>query len=272
MKNTTHLIRLSAVAYAAAFMGASSFVTSARGQAIGFEDFSCLPGDTNLGTSLSLFGGAVTVTARTLVDGSDPYSLLAVGQVGSIFNTVSSNPFEGGLGVQTLDGQGSGGISGAGSFQNEELILTYNNGGALAGSVNLFLNSLDFGCNEQTNGFASLDGDDPVMWITYDFGAVLAVDEFSLYRAAIPLGQLTTGIAFGLTGQTLSADNAYQINFGLISGLDPEAKVTSITLRETRDGFFLKAFDAGVVPEPSSAALILSAYGLLMIFRWRSRR
>lgn len=256
----------------AVLLGASADLPKAQAQSIGFADFSGLAANANLGTSIDLFGGAVTITARTGVDSSDPYSLLAVGQQGSIFNTASANPFQSGLGVQTVDGQGSASISGGGDFQNEELIISYNNGGALASSVSLFINDLDFGCNEVTNGFASLDGDDPVMWITYDFGEVLAVDEFSLYRAAVPQGQLTTGIAFGLSGQTLSAENAYEIRFGLIQGLNPEAKVTNITLRETRDSIYLKAFDAGVVPEPSSAALVLSAYGLLMIFRRRNRR
>lgn len=269
MKNPKSILKLSMLA---AVLGVSAGSPMAQAQSIGFADFSGLAANANLGTSIDLFGGAVTISARTCVDGCDPYSLLAVGQQGSIFNTVNANPFLSGLGVQTVDGQGSAGISGGGDFQNEELIISYNNGGALASSVSLFINDLNFGCNEVTNGFASLDGDDPVMWITYDFGTVLAVDEFSLYRAAVAQGQLTTGIAFGLTDQTLSADNAYEIRFGLIQGLNPDAKVTSITLRETRDSIYLRAFDAGVVPEPSSAALVLSAFGLLMIFRRRTRR
>lgn len=272
MKNATNKSNWRFLCLALVFTGAPMLSETAWAQAIGFVDFASLPSDSNLGSSIDLFGGAVTVTARTLIDPCDPYSLAAVGQQGSLFNTSGANPFQGGLGVQTLAGLGSGSISGGSDFQNEEITFTYNNGGALASSISLCVNDLDFGCNELTNGFASLDGDDPVMWITYDFGAVLAVDEFSLYRAAIPQGQVTTGIAFGQQGQILSAENAYQINFGLISGLNPDAKVTSITLRETRDGIYLKAFDAGVVPEPSSAALILSAYGLLMIFRRRSRR
>lgn len=180
MKTITDKLRSPALALALAITGSYGFLPSAMSQAIGFVDYASRPLNTNLATSVSLFDGNVTITAHTLIDKNNPLTLPPVGQTGAISSEAGKSPFEGGFGVQTDDGSGS--------------------------------------------------------------------------------------------GQALSGDKSYEIDFGRIAGLALDANVTSFTIRETKDQIDVKAFAAGVVPGPSSVALIFSAYGIMMIFRRRSRR
>jgi hypothetical protein len=242
---------------------------SGQAQNIGSTNFSNLPSG-NLGTSLSLFGGDVTITARTRIDPSQPYVLGAPGQVGTIFHEKSNDSWKGGLGVQDF-GSGSKGISGGGPRANEELIFTYNQGGAIAGTISLLLNDIEFGSKAITNGVANLDKSDPVMWITLDFGQTLFVNEMTLFNAVVPNPDRGTTTVLGMSGQTISRDNSYLLDFSNIAGLDLNATVTSFTIRETNGHTFVKAFNAGVVPEPSAAALALAGSGFLFTLR-RSRR
>ena len=137
------------------------------------------------------------------------------------------------------------------------MIFSYNNGGAIAGSIELQINLLEFGSKAQTNGFANLDKSDQVLWINYDFGASFAVDELSLNNTATPLGTHSTGTILGSSGQTYSRSNAYLVDFGSIAGINADATVSSFTIRETSGHTQVRAFDAvTTVPEPSGAALM----------------
>jgi len=257
----------SAASVAIAAAALSGSITSADAQDIGSTNFNNIASG-NLGTSLSLFDGAVTVTARTRIDPSSPYDYSPQGIEGTIFHEKSSDPLKGGLGVQDA-GSGSKGISGGGPRQNEQLVFTYHQGGALAGAIGVQLNAVEFGSKAITNGFANLEKSDPLMWIEYDFGQIFVVNEYSLFNAATPLGKTKTGTILGDTNRTFSESLSYQIDFANIAGLNQNATVTSFTIRETSGHTFVKAFNAGVVPEPSGAALIMAGYGFLMMFRRR---
>jgi hypothetical protein len=249
----------------------SGFISQGMGQSLGSVDFGTLPKDTNLGTSLNVLGGAVTITARTMINDAQPYVLGAAGSVGTIFNAYDASPFKEGLGVQTIDKKGSQGISGAGGHQNEELIFTYNQGGALANSISLQINALDFGSAALKNSFANLSGSDPVMWINYNMGSTLALSELDIFNASTALGTVKTGDILGMKGVQYSDSDSYRVNFANIAGLAPGATVNSFVLRETTGHSYVKAFNGGnVVPEPGSAMLILgAAAGALLITRRR---
>jgi len=243
-------------------------IASAQAQDIGSTDFTYLTKG-NQGPTLSLFDGDVTVSARSSIDPTQPYNLYASGLTGSINYVQDKSIYKSGLGVQALDGKGSGAISGGGGHQNEELIFTYNNGGAIASSISLQVNLVEWGSKSLNPSGFNEDKSDVALWITYDFGQVFAVNEFSLYNAATPLGTVGTGDVFGTKNQTISKDNSYLIDFGNIAGFDSNATVTSFTIRETKGHTLVNGFNAGVVPEPSGVALIMAGYGFLLMFRRR---
>lgn len=220
---------------------------------IGVVDFpSLFPGDGNAGPILPLFGGAMSVTARTMIDKDFGYFPNAPGAVGSIY--VDWEPWfvTGGLGVQTWGPkiEGSTGISGGGGHQEEELVFTYHQGGAFLDSISVVINDLKWGSGMGKD-------DDPFIFLNTNHG-IFAMDEFAVGMAAVWNGA-----------------ESYTINFGAWAGLvgGPDTIVDTFSVRETNGHILVRALNAGVgivpIPEPGSAILAMLGLFTLII---RSRR
>ena len=220
-------------------------VSFTAAQDLGYINFgpAAFPTDTNLGSSLVLAGGELTITSRSIIDLTQPFVLTASGQAGTIFVDSDANAYKGGLGVQNGSAEGSHGVSGAGPNQNEELIFTYTTGVTL-GTVEIILNILEFG-----HGVG--DKDDPYLWVDTSLG-LFAINEAQL------------GVAATFAGGAGDAAQSATIDFSLL-GIDPDATLNSFVLRETRDHIIVKAMEAGIlIPEPGSMLLIgISGLGLL---------
>lgn len=228
---------------------ASFFGATASAQNLGSVHFGppAYPTDGNLGTTLVLFSGELTVTARSIIsnDDSQKFVLNAAGQTGTIYLDSNSNTYLGGLGVQNAAAAGSNGISGGGPNGNEELIFSYATGVYL-GTASIIINELEYG-----NGVD--DKDDPYLWIDTSAG-LFSVNEATLLSAS----------TFGIGADAAKSATVSFASMATALSINPNVTLNSFTLRETRDHIFVNGLNGGtLIPEPSSMSLIaLTAFGL----------
>jgi hypothetical protein len=146
-----------------------------------------------------------------------------------------------GLGVKTLSGSGSKGISGGGGDQDEALIFDFA-GGAPAGSIVLGLNSYE-------------DRDDePVITMALSSGESLSFNK-SHQNWSVALVSL--------------GDKKAAINLGSLVGQGFGGLVRSLTVMESKGHLYVNRLAASsVVPEPSTIAL-LGLGSLILAYRRR---
>ena len=201
----------------------------------------------NLGSSLTLFSGAMTVTARYRIDPTATGNVNASGLTGTIYLDANSSPYIGGLGVQDAGGGSSQGISGGGPNQDEELIFNYNAQPARLDTVQVMINSFDASAA-------------PVLFLETNLG------DFVFNTAQIK----AAGSPSGASGD---AAESWTINFSSLAGTvgSPAAELRSFAIRETGAHTFVKGVTGGIlIPEPGTLLLSAAALPLLLLHRRKS--
>jgi hypothetical protein len=205
----------------------------------------------NLGTSMDIFGGALTLTARNKVNSAAPLDPNAVASVGTIYFDSSAVPTTGGLGVQDINAGGSKGISGGGPTQDEELGFTFNNEGAALETIAVLINDWGWGVDNNK--------DRPVIFVT-TFNGISS----TTYTFDAPAVHAASD-AYG------TGTNSWWVDFNDFAGVvgGSAEMVTSFAVREAGDHIYVKGvtigLDDGVIPEPSAMLLVtLSGLGLAL--------
>jgi len=213
----------------------------------------------NYGTSLRPWTDATktslanfVITARTGIDEDSPFDASAAGDVGTIYIDDHGSDKWKGLGVQTLDGGGSKGISGKGGDQNEELIFTYDSAVRLD-SISVLLGDIDFG-----DGLD--DKDDPVVFLKT---AGSGVFNFSI-------NELSMGSAFSHVGDPSDKNGMLDFSaFAALAGLEVDTGIDAFAIRESNYHTYVAGVSSGspsnaVVPEPASLGMLVVLGGMLM--------
>jgi hypothetical protein len=167
-------------------------------------------------------------------------SLTSITPEGSSAGTVYLGG-DSGLGVKTLSGSGSKGISGGGGDQDEALIFNFA-GGAPAGSIVVGLNDYED------------KDDDPVITVALSSGESLSFNEShqSWNIALVSLG-----------------DKKAAVNLGSLVGQGFGGLVRSLTVMEPEGHLYVNRLAAlSVVPEPATIAL-LGFGSLVLVYRRR---
>ncbi len=246
-------------------LGLTLLATSARAQtSLGYHIFD-YGADQTLGESVSIFDGALTIRARTdLADYYTGAGSLTNGTAGTLYYQHDPAFVAGGIGSSMLGIRGDFG-------QISELTFDFNGGSARMDSINLVVNSLNFGPSlfniPATPGY-NLDEDDPMLWFNTNLG-VISFNEQQIQAATFfELDPAIYGAAANETGRIDFA------NLLQNSGFDAGTTVTSFALRETNGMTYLSdiwvdSYTAAVpVPEPGSA-ILLGASALLALRRRR---
>jgi hypothetical protein len=224
-----------------------------------------------LGSSVSIFEGALTLHARTdLTDYYTGAGSLTNGIAGSLYYEHDDAFVAGGVGSSTLGIRGDFG-------QISELTFDFNGGSARMDSINLVVNGLNFGASPYdilaTPGY-NLDEDDPMLWFNTNQG-VLTFNEQQIQAATF--FELDPAIYGAAANESGRIDFANLLQNG---GFDLNTSVTSFGLRETNGMTFVSdiwvdsytaAAAAAPVPEPGSV-LLLGASSLLALRRRRPSR
>ena len=158
-------------------LGASLLSATAQAQtSLGYHIFDY--GTTQpLGSSISIFEGALTISARTdLTDYYTGAGSMTNGIAGSLYYQHDPAFVAGGVGSSALGIRGDWG-------QISELTFDFNGGSARMDSINLVVNGLNFGAGLYnilaTPGY-NLDEDDPMLWFNTNQG-VLAFNEEQIH-------------------------------------------------------------------------------------------
>ena len=168
------------------------------------------------------------ITARSHVDRDAPFDFNASGETGTIWVD------DQGFGVKNLGGGGSGGISGLGGHQNEELIFTFG-GFALSGSLQLGFTGFDLG-----DGLG--DRDDPVIFVVLDDASWITLDEVDFADA--------------FTFDESDSGGSGILDFGAIDVLNPSLSVAALVVRETHGHVQVNSIAYSTIPSPGALALI----------------
>jgi len=225
----------------------TSLTEDAQGE--GNKGFSWIPLDSEGNPS------AFTMTARSSVDSSQPFSANAAGDLGTVYIKRGSK----GAGVQDSSYGGSSGISGGGRDKDEELIFTYESPVSLD-SILLELNDIQF-----VGGHHNRDEkDNPVLFISERgsglFNTVKEVDIVSAF--------------------TFTADKKGILDFGALSPLLGYTEIDAFKIRETNGHLYVNSLSqvyvnslsqASTVPVPAPSALLLGGLGTVFA-SWIHRR
>jgi hypothetical protein len=251
---------------------AMSLVPQAHGQSVidlGWHSFTT-PGyapSGDLGSTLTILNGAMTITSAYGLGGSSLYDPLAATSPGHLGYLDAGDPLLGGLGVlspgdslPSVDALGSGGF--------QQLKFTVNGGAVRMDSFAMVLSGLDFGTSAYNLSGFNLAGADPVMWLDTNFG-VFKFNEKEIFAAT----------SFLNDGTLAGAQSGYIDFAAFTSRLDYNTMINSVTLRETNGSFGVSDIYGGnytgtipaipAVPEPSSAALLAITLSMRLIRRRR---
>lgn len=209
----------------------------------------------DLGPSIDIFSGALTVTGRYAIGaGTAPYDPNATWKSGHVSYTHDVNPLVGGLGVYSLTTTGGVAAINAPGTGAEELVFSFNGGTAQAGSVSMVINGLAFGSNPYNAGGYNLQLDDPMLWMNTDMGQLIFSEQ--QIRAATTL-----------------ASGSGTLDFAKLAGLPVDARTDRFALRETSGAINIKQINVGdyqTVPEPGATCLV-GVTGIVLLLRRRSR-
>jgi hypothetical protein len=221
-----------------------------------------------LGSSVTIFEGALTIRART--DLEDYYT-----GAGSLNNCLAGTLFYQHDPAFVAGGIGSSALGIRGDFgQISELTFDFNGGTARMDSVNIVVNGLNFGTSPYnilaTPGY-NLEEDDPMMWFNTNQG-VLTFNEQQVHAATF--FELDPSIYGAAANESGRIDFANLLQNG---GFDINTTVTSFALRETNgmtyvSDVWVDSYNPALpVPEPGSV-LFLGASSLLVLRRRRPSR
>lgn len=161
------------------------------------------------------------ITARTLIDTNAALDPNASGVTG--FVSIQPN----GAGVKTVTCEGSSGLSGAGEYADEELIITFDEPVDVAGLV-LGFDGIEV--RENSAKRESLEDDSPVVFVsafgTPDFE--FTIPESQIVAAAVSLGS-----------------NRMELTLGALSIFPPGLLVDRIKIRETSGEFWIDLLGTG---------------------------
>jgi len=218
----------------------------------------------SLGSTLSIFGGAMTITGSYELGSAGRYDPLAATSPGLLGYLDAGDPLLGGLGVlspgdalPSVDALASGGF--------QQLKFTFNGGSVRLDSFAMVLSGLDFGSSGYNPSGFNRSGADPVIWLDTNFG-VFQFNELEIL-----------GANSFLDDGTLAGAQSGFIDFSnFTTRLDYDTMINSVTLRETNGSFGVTDIYAGsysgsipAVPEPNSAALLAVTLSLRLIRRRR---
>lgn len=219
----------------------TSFTEQAQGD--GNKGFSWIPLDSEGNPS------AFTMTARSSVDSSQPFSANAAGDPGTVYIKRGSK----GAGVQDSGYGGSSGISGGGGDKDEELIFTYESPVSLD-SILLELNDIEFVGGRRNND----EKDNPVLFISHTGSGLFdTVTEDDIVSA------------FTFTG-----DKTGILDFGELSSLLGYTEIDAFKIRETNGHIYVNSLSqasASPVPVPTPSAFLLGGLGTVLA-SWIHRR
>jgi hypothetical protein len=154
-----------------------------------------------------------------------------------------------GLGVQTLSGKGSTGISGKGSDQDEALIFDF--------AAGVFASSLQLGLSQY-----KANKDEPIITAILSSGGELSFSESSTnwVSAVTDLGhnRITVDVGLLLGGEGIGQDDA----------------VSRLYIKETADHIYVRSLGYGYIPEsvPEPATVGLLGFGSLALLYTPGRR
>jgi len=184
------------------------------------------------------------LTARTMVDESEPCNPDASSAIGTIYIDKS------GAGVQTIDGNGSTRISGKGEHQNEDLTFTFDSP-ICADYISLGLTKVDL----DSNGLG-FKRNAPVLFLSD--AANPGVFEYTVLEQQLAEHFTRTGKKKGF------------VDFSLLDAAIPDnLTIDSFTIRET-DGHLAVDLITIAIPEPITVFLF-GLGGLPLLRKFRNR-